>query len=117
MARKTPEPARAQALSEYVVLRGMVLDDGARKALGLENTMTRALWTPVLNMVAEQGPDGEVRVVRAPGKSQAIRQVTGDGPEVVEGIWKAIPLSSWKGGEQTKRITASDRLGLDEAWA
>ena len=84
------------ALTEYIVLER--IDAGDAKA-----------WAPVLNDTAAEGPDLKPRVFLAASKQAAIRQHTGDGPDVLEGTWKAVPLSSWKGGEVTKRVTAAAR--------
>lgn len=70
-------------------------------------------WVPVTT--AAEGSDLQVHIFQAPSKQGAIRQHTGEGADVKEGTWKAVPLSSWKGGETTKRVTASERLPLEDA--
>lgn len=121
--RKTKAVAKPALLTAYVVLKavdisGSALDDDQRKALGLESSMTSTLWMPVLNATAEEGPDGQVRVVMARDQDKAIESVTGpDGPDIVEGSWKAVALSSWRGGVTTRRTMKSDRLPLNEAIA
>jgi hypothetical protein len=103
--RKPKAAAKPVVLTAYVVLKavdvtGSSLDDDQRKALGLESSMTGTLWMPVLNMTAQEGPDGQVRVVMARDQAKAIEAVTGpDGPDIVEGSWKAVALSSWRGGQ------------------
>ena len=104
---------KAAAPTEYVVLEMVTLTaDQVGEQLG-NHRSSYVVWAPVLNAIAEEGPDGQPRVFLAASKTQAIRQHTGDGADVIEGAWKAIPLSSWKGGETTKRVTASERLPLD----
>lgn len=113
----TTQAAKKKAATKtaYVVLKALVLSDAARAAIGLTSHGATMLWLPVLNETAEQGPDGQVRVIMASGQPAAIRQVTGpDGPDVVEGTWKAVALASWRGGETTVRTMKSDRLPLDE---
>lgn len=128
MAKKQETETEApRALTEYVVLEAIdfrpLIDEqdaltNAVTNLGLAaNRADFTAWLPVLNQTAEQGPDGEVRVFAAPGKSAAIRQHTGDGADVIEGTWKAVPVSSWKGGEVTRRVTATERLPLEDAVA
>jgi hypothetical protein len=73
------------------------------------------VWAPVLNQTAEQGPDLQPRVFEASNKLAAIRQHTGAGEDVKAGTWKAIPVSSWKGGETTRTKVTAERLPLDEA--
>lgn len=112
---KTTTPA-AVVLTPYIVLRAIPLDDKLRDDLGMANTLTSTLWTPMLNEKADDGPDGEARVIKARNAAAAIRVVTGpDGPDIVEGTWKAVALTSWKGGQVTRRVMKSDRLPLDEA--
>lgn len=114
-ARTTPAKKKAATKTAYVVLKALVLSDAARDAIGLTGYAATMLWLPVLNQTAEEGPDGQVRVIMASGQSAAIRQVTGpDGPDVVEGTWKAVALASWRGGETTVRTMKSDRLPLTE---
>ncbi len=117
--RKPKEKAvTPPALTAYIVLRAVHLDDEQRAAIELDNTLAKVLWMPVLNATAAEGPDGQVRVIQAASKEKAIRAVTGDdGPDIVEGTWKAVALTSWKGGEVTRRTMKSDRLPLEEALA
>lgn len=105
--KKKAEPV----LTEYVVLQSVTIATTRPEAL--KDTAHQAVWAPVLNQVTANGMDGVPRIFRAGSKTQAIRQHTGDGPEVVEGSWRAIPLSSWRGGVTTKRVTAAERLPLD----
>ncbi len=117
--RKPKEKASAiPALTAYIVLRAVHLDDEQRAAIELDNTLATVLWMPVLNATAAEGPDGQVRVIKAASKEKAIQQVTGpDGPDIVEGSWKAVALTSWRGGETTRRTMKSDRLPLEEPLA
>lgn len=91
MARQKQAEAKTAAKTSYVVLRQVMTDDDGSE---------QAAWLPV-------------GAYSAGGKTAAIRMHTGDGPDVIEGGWKAIPESSWKGGETTKRVTAAARLPLD----
>jgi hypothetical protein len=102
MAAKKVE---AKVTTAYVVLEQVMLGTSAHD---------RA-WAPVLNQTAEQGLDGQARVFTASGKMAAIRQHTGAGEDVKPGTWKAIPVSSWKGGETTRTKVTAERLPLDEA--
>jgi hypothetical protein len=95
-ARKKTE--KAPVVTAYVVLEAMAPDAG--------NVVS---WRPV------QGPDGQPRVFEASNKLAAIRQHTGAGEDVKAGTWKAIPVSSWKGGETTRTKVTAERLPLDEA--
>lgn len=63
-------------------------------------------WAPVL-------ANGEPRIIHAASKLAAIKAHTGDGAAIVEGTFRAIPVSSWKGGMTTKRVTAAERLPID----
>ncbi len=118
--KKKAEPA-PPASTSYVILKAvdldaLGLDEAQRAALGLDGSLVTRLWFPVLNETAQQGRDGEVRVVAAAGKAKAIESVTGpDGPDILEGSWKAIAVTSWRGGLTTRRTMKSDRLPLDEA--
>lgn len=114
---KTKASENGKALTEYVVLEAVDIEaiaPDSRMAIGMEHRLA-PLWAPVLNATDEQGPDGQPRVFLAAGKTQAIRQHTGEGADVIEGAWKAVPLSSWRGGEQTKRVTVSERLPFEDA--
>lgn len=121
--KKKTGPAKPAVLTPYVVLKAVPLnaislDSEQRAALGLDSSLTTTLWMPVLNATAEEGPDGQVRVIKARDQAKAIEAVTGpDGPDIVEGSWKAVALTSWKGGEVTRRTMKSDRLPLEEALA
>jgi|SRR4051794_29981559 hypothetical protein len=76
-----------------------------------ENPITEDAWLPVL--VQDDG--GFVPVLfHAPSKSAAIRQHTGSGESVVAGTFKAIPWSSWKGGETTRTKVTAERLPFEE---
>jgi hypothetical protein len=117
MARNSSKPAEKKAgqLTEYVVLRqAQVREEPAE-----ENPVIETAWLPVIKLVNEGTPDAGWQIVTfaATSKSAAIRQHTGEGADVIEGTWKAIPLSSWKGGETTKRVTAAARLPIEEALA
>lgn len=109
MAKRTPAAKKAEAkvATEYVVLEQIEAPIG-------EAEIVDQAWLPVKHLVDEGTPDAgwRVTVFTAPSKQSAIRQHTGEGADVVEGTWKAIPLSSWKGGETTKRVTAAARLPL-----
>lgn len=111
MAKATEK--KEQPRTDYVVLQAVELPKEATDGLGMEWRANTIAWLPVLNQTAAEGPDGQPRVFTAGGKPAAIRQHTGDGADVIEGAWKAVPVSSWKGGEATKRVTASERLPLD----
>lgn len=120
--RSKTKADKPPVLTQYVVLRAVPLaaldlDEAQRTVVGLtKHSPVTTLWMPVLNTRAEEGPDGHVRVVQAAHQAAAIRQVTGpDGPDILEGSWKAVALSSWRGGETTRRTMKSDRLPLDEA--
>lgn len=95
-ARKTPKQATPTV---YVVLQKWRPD-----ADGLTN------WI----VVTEAGVDGP-KLFWAMSKSAAIRQHTGTGEEIKAGTWKAIPWSSWKGGETTRTKITAERLPLEEA--
>ena len=102
-----------KTLTDYIVLRRAEV----REEPPEDNPVTLEAWIPVDELVGEEGgiKAYRTRVFTAAGKRQAIRAHTGDGADVVEGTWRAIPLSSWKGGEQTKRVTASERLPFEDA--
>lgn len=95
MAKTVAETPKV--LTEYVVLKRETVtlpaDDGA--------PVTVEAWLVVATHAAG-------------GKAQAIRMFTGDGADVIEGAWRAVPVSSWKGGEETRRKMDSERLPLDE---
>lgn len=98
-----PQKPKTQGTS-YIVLR--------REQVTVDKQKLEA-WVPVLNQTAQQGPDLQPRVFRAPSKAVAVRQHTGDGANVKEGTFRAIPLSSWKGGVTTKRVYATERMAID----
>lgn len=104
-ARRSKKTAETPP-TDYIVLEAIRND----AAGGVE----RQAWAPVLNQTADQGPDLQPRIFTARSKQAAIRQHTGDGADVAEGTWKAIPSSSWRGGVSTKRVTAAERLPLDD---
>lgn len=115
--RKKPA-AKPAVLTPYIVLRAIELSAAQLQGLGLENSAQTVVWMPVLNAKTEEGADGHIRVIKAAGKEKAIRAVTGeDGPDVVEGSWKAVSVTAWRGGETTVRTMKSDRLPLQEAIA
>lgn len=113
MAAKTKDEAKVPALTEYIVLQAVVIEDDRRPTV-LKSTAHREVWVPVLNAKASQGADGIPRVFLAASKAKAIRAHTGDGSGIVEGTWRAIPLSSWRGGHQTRRVQAAERLPIDD---
>jgi len=112
---KSSSKDNGKTLTEYIVLRRAEV----REEPMVESPLTLTMWEVVTELVGDDGgPKAEApRVFLAAGKTQAIRQHTGDGADVIEGSWKAVPLSSWRGGETTKRVTASERLPFDEALA
>lgn len=70
-------------MTDYIVLRQVAHENGHA-------------WT-----VADQ--------VSAPSGPAAVRKYTGDGADVIEGTWRAVPLASWRGGITTKRVTTAAR--------
>lgn len=110
-----PTTPAAVVLTPYIVLKAIQMDEVRRKALDVPAAAASTVWILVLNTKAEHGPDGQIRVIPARNAAAAIRVVTGpDGPDIVEGTWKAVALTSWKGGQVTRRVMKSDRLPLDE---
>lgn len=107
-AKRSRAKATDTPPTDYIVLEAITLPTAAA------GVVERQAWAPVLNQTVEQGQDLQPRIFSAKSKTAAIRQHTGDGADVVEGTWRAIPFSSWKGGETTKRVTASQRLPLDD---
>ena len=108
------DPATPPILTPYVVLR----QADVREEPVDENAITEVAWLPVLEQVdAADGTKAfRVRVVKARDQDKAIEAVTGpDGPDIVEGTWKAVAVSSWRGGVTTKRTLKSDRLPIEEA--
>lgn len=101
------DPAR----TGYVVLR----QAHVREEPVDESPVTEVAWLPVTALVGKGTPEAywEPVIFTAASKTAAIRQHTGEGAEVIEGTWKAVPVSSWRGGETTKRITAAERLPLE----
>lgn len=87
------------AQTEYIVLR--------RVSLALEGDNAPYAWATMPE--TEEAP----QIFPAGSKQAAIRMCTGDDASVIEGTWRAIPLSSWRGGITTKRVTAAERLPLD----
>lgn len=107
------EPAPV-VLTPYIVLRRAEV----REEPVEENAVTEVAWLPVLEQVDEAGgaKAWRVRVVQARDQNRAIEAITGpDGPDIVEGTWKAVAVSSWRGGVTTVRTLKSDRLPLEEA--
>lgn len=98
-----------QAPTDYILLRLQTFDDQT-----VDRPNPVEAWVPVMNQTTAEGVDGQPRIFSARGKQAAIRQHTGDGPDVVEGTWRAIPVSSWKGGLTTKRVVAAERLPLED---
>ncbi len=91
-AKRTPAKPKPEQTTAYVVLEG--------HERPVQDTK-RVTWEVV-------------GTYQASSKSRAIRLHTGEGPEVKEGTFKAIPASSWKGGETTKRVQAAERVALDD---
>lgn len=122
MATTTRSRSRAKAkaappaLTEYVVLEQVQGRVEPVESAGdvVDAEITETMWLPVRELVGEAPAFWQAKVFRAPSKQAAIRQHTGDGADVIEGTWKAVPVSSWKGGETTKRVTASARLPLED---
>jgi hypothetical protein len=121
--KKRAAAAAPAVLTQYVVLKAVPLDvldldEAQQAAVGLGHSHVTTMWMPVLNQTADEGPDGQIRVIEARDQAKAIEAVTGpDGPDILEGSWKAVALSSWRGGAVTRRTMKSDRLPLDEAIA
>jgi hypothetical protein len=109
MAARKKNPAKPPVVTAYVVLEAVTIAEST------EHPGAEVVWAPVRNQTAEQGPDGQPRVFEAHNKTAAIRQHTGTGEDVKPGSWKAIPVSSWKGGETTRTKITAERLPLDEA--
>jgi hypothetical protein len=112
-ARK--KATKQAAPTAYVVLEAIELtQEFLPKKLADREYMGGVIWAPVLNQTVEQGPDGQPRIFTAANKSAAIRQHTGSGESVLSGTWKAIPWSSWKGGETTRTKVTAERLPFEE---
>jgi hypothetical protein len=128
--------------SQYIVLRGVVLDFSADNNLATvvkepqtreklskvaadETAKPQIAWLPVLD------DDGKPKVFTTlKGKADAIEQHTGKAPKVGEyeaataedaavkvGMWKAVSGSAWKGGitlDPPKQVTMFGRSALDE---
>lgn len=98
--------ARATTRTGYIVLE--------RRELFAADSQEPAdfvvAWVPVLNL---QGEKPVPRVFEAAGKLAAVKQHTGDGADILEGVFRAVPVSSWKGAVATKRVQASERLFVD----
>jgi hypothetical protein len=110
---KAKSSDNGKVLTEYVVLERIE----CRAEPVDENPLTIEAWEVVTELVGEtDGPKAhQPRIFKAAGKTQAIRAHTGEGADVIEGTWKAVPLSSFRGGETTKRVTASERLPFEDA--
>lgn len=106
--RAKPAPAPKQK-TRYIVLERVVLpagDDSAHPAAAVA-------WRPILAKKAEEGTDGEPRIFETGNDSQAIRAYTGDGPDAIEGTFRAVAERAWKGGETITRTTAAKREAID----
>lgn len=90
-ARKKATESKQASPTAYVVLQRIEVE-----GVGVA-------WLPVLG-----------GVIDAASKSAAIRQYTGSGEDVKPGSWKAVPLSSWKGGETTRTKVTAERLPFEE---
>ena len=99
-ARVKADPKKKAGPTEYIVLR--------RVSLAVDGEGAPYAWATYPE--TEEAP----RVLSAGGKTAAIRQVTGDDADVLEGTWRAIPLSSWRGGLTTRRVTAAQRLPIED---
>jgi hypothetical protein len=111
-ARKKATEAKVAEPTTYVVLQC----HEAQLAPVDDNPVVETVWLPV----SEQVPSGEgqafqIKLFRAASKMAAIRQHTGTGADVIAGTFKAIPWSSWKGGETTRTKITAERLPLEEA--
>lgn len=111
-----PTTPAAVVLTPYIVLKAIQLSVPQIEDIGL--SLNDTMWAPILNTKDDEGDIGQIRVIPARNAAAAIRVVTGpDGPDIVEGTWKAVALTSWKGGQVTRRVMKSDRLPLDETLA
>jgi hypothetical protein len=104
MAARKKATEKQATTTAYVVLQRVE----ARPQPVDDNPITEQMWLPVL------GEDNLPRLFGAPSKAAAIRQYTGTGDEVKPGTWKAIPWSSWKGGETTRTKVTAERLPFEE---
>jgi hypothetical protein len=117
--KKTATAATAKAVrTEYVVLEEAPVvvqrTQTADEPVDAEIVVTG--WLPVTELIGQGTKDAhwQVKVFTAPSKQAAIRRHTGEGANVLEGTWKAVPLSSWKGGETTRRVTAAERVPVTD---
>ena len=81
--------------------RGRTRTTCSRRGLHTDDQGFITLWLPLRNEKAQQGPDGEVRIVKANAPANAVKQATKvDGQDGVQraGTFKSVPLRSWKGG-------------------
>lgn len=99
---KAKKPAQG---TPYIVLR--------REQVTIDKQKFEA-WVPVMDTASTTSGVAVPKVFKAPSKQAAIRQHTGDGADVVEGTFKAVPLSSWRGGLATKRVTSAAMTLLDD---
>lgn len=112
MAKKAAEAPKV--LTDYIVLQAIELPKEATDKAGEKWRANRVAWLPVLNQTAEQGADGSPRIFSAGGGLAAIRMHTGKGADALEGTWKAVSLTSWRGGETIKHKTDSEHTPLDD---
>jgi hypothetical protein len=113
MPRNATESKQASPTMYVVLEQVTTVSDVLGDILGTGRA-NYVVWAPVLNAIATQGPDGHPRLFEAASKSAAIRQHTGTGEDVKPGTWKAIPWSSWKGGETTRTKVTAERLPFEE---
>lgn len=102
-ARKKATESKQASPTAYVVLQRL-----EARPEPVDDNPVRPMWLPVL------GDDDTPRLFDAASKSAAIRLHTGTGDEVLAGSWKAIPWSSWKGGETTRTKVTAERLPFEE---
>jgi hypothetical protein len=107
MAARKKATEKQATTTAYVVLEMVEIDS-------VNHPGQRAVWAPVLNQTIEEGPDLQPRIFMAANQSAAIRQHTGTGEDINPGTWKAIALSSWKGGETTRTKVTAERLPFEE---
>jgi hypothetical protein len=95
--------ARKKATKQAAPTAYVILQKWGPDADGLVN------WI----VVRAEGEEGPI-LFEAASKSAAIRQHTGTGEDIKPGTWKAIPWSSWKGGETTRTKVTAERLPFEE---
>lgn len=100
-------------MPEYVVLKNRqiaLIDSDHVRGSSIQAEALIQTWVPILNQVAEEGPDGHVRRVEAEGPDEAIDLVAGvDGDELKPGTYKAISWRNWAGSVTLKPKAAVDR--------